>query len=51
MLKHVPDRHVSEYILKNVPEHMLRHVPDTHVLRRIPDKHVLKRMAHAVPMN
>ena len=41
VLKHVPDRHMPEYVLKHVPQHPLRHMPD---------KHVLNRMAHAVLM-
>ena len=44
MLKHVPDRNVSEYVLKHVPKHVLRNMPDKqgleHVTRHI-HKHVL----------
>ena len=41
MLKHVPHRHVPEYVLMHVPKHVLGHMLD---------KHVLNRMAHTVPM-
>ena len=39
-LKHVPVRHIPEYMLNHVPGQVLNHVPG----------HVLKQMAHAFLM-
>ena len=47
VFKHEPNRHVSEYVFKDVPKHVL--MPDKHVLEHVP-KHMLNRTAHAVLM-
>ena len=35
------DRHVTEYMLKHVPKHVFRCLPDKHLLEHVPG-HLLK---------